>query len=71
MQFQEMEGSPDNPIILNPFRRRVPASIRNKAQFPDLNAWEVSTTTYVPYATSQRSFLKMLNTSLDEIWQQS
>ena len=36
-----MEGSPDNPILLNPMRRNVPAHIRNKDQFPNLDSWKV------------------------------
>ena len=33
---QEREGSPENPILLNPFRRGVPPTIKNKDDFPDL-----------------------------------
>jgi len=34
----EREGSPDNPIIMNPFRRGVLATIKNKDDFPDLES---------------------------------
>jgi len=36
--LQEREGSPDNPIIMNPFRRGVLATIKNKDDFPDLES---------------------------------
>lgn len=34
--LQEMEGSPEKPILLNPFRRGVSPKIRNKDDFPSL-----------------------------------
>lgn len=35
--LQEMEGSPEKPILLNPFRRGVSPKIRNKEDFPNLD----------------------------------
>jgi hypothetical protein len=35
---KEMQGNPDNPVLLNPFRTGVPATIRSKADMPSLES---------------------------------
>ncbi len=32
---QEREGAPDEPILMNPFRRGLPASVRNAEQLAE------------------------------------
>lgn len=31
----EREAAPDDPVILNPFRHNIPATVRNAANLPD------------------------------------
>ena len=32
---QEREGAPDEPVLLNPFRRGLPATVRNAEQLAE------------------------------------
>ena len=37
MLNMEREAAPDEPVLLNPFRHNIPATVRNVADLPDLN----------------------------------
>lgn len=37
---QEREASPDDPVIMNPFRHNIPATIKNVGDLPQLDAGE-------------------------------
>lgn len=38
--FQEREAAPDDPVIMNPFRHNIPATIRNAGDLPDISSGE-------------------------------
>ncbi len=35
---QEREAAPDDPVIMNPFRHNIPATIKNAGDLPDLDS---------------------------------
>mmetsp|Transcript_14571 Transcript_14571/g.44048 ORF Transcript_14571/g.44048 Transcript_14571/m.44048 type:complete len:96 (-) Transcript_14571:2245-2532(-) len=35
---KEMEGDPERPVLLNPFRTGVPATVRNKDDLPGIES---------------------------------
>lgn len=37
MVNMEREASPDDPVIMNPFRHNIPATVRNAADLTDLS----------------------------------
>ncbi|KAL0054975.1 hypothetical protein WJX82_005335 [Trebouxia sp. C0006] len=36
----EREAAPDDPVIMNPFRHNIPATIRNAGDLPDISSGE-------------------------------
>lgn len=37
MMSMEREAAPDDPVIMNPFRHNMPATVRNVADLPDIS----------------------------------
>ncbi|DBA89614.1 hypothetical protein WJX79_000665 [Trebouxia sp. C0005] len=33
----EREAAPDDPVIMNPFRHNIPATVKNSASLPDMS----------------------------------
>lgn len=64
---QDLEACPDNPVILNPFRRNVPASIRNLQQLSNFEAWKVTLTKFflhwISHASSFQCVAKFIHFS--------